>query len=152
MIWIVPLVIVAVAGLAWLLLAGLPFGEGDRPPAARPEPETIAEGTVSRETATLVDVPEAEPSPSSPPSPPPRRSEIGEPEAIATLRGFLTAREFYKVPADCVTIASRGYRNAGYTLDVVDSCASSRLLGRWRVDSKTREIFRQREDGRYLRP
>ena len=29
---------------------------------------------------------------------------------------------------------------------------STRMLGRWRVDAKTREVFRQADDGRYLRP
>ncbi len=155
--WIVPLVILGVGVIVWLLLAGLPFGEGDRPPAAREETETIAEAPVSRETTTLVDVPDAEPAEPPPvkraaPQPVPRQNEISESEAVSTLRGFLTAREFYKVPADCVAIASRGYNNAGYTVDVLDTCAGSSLLGRWRVDSKTRELFRQREDGRYLRP
>jgi hypothetical protein len=81
-----------------------------------------------------------------------RDAEISESEAVGTLRSFVTSRNPYGIASNCVGIASRGYRNVGYTLEVVDTCNDSRLLGRWRVDSKTREVFRQREDGRYLRP
>lgn len=82
---------------------------------------------------------------------PPRSGEISESEAVATLRGFLVTRNYYDTGAGCLRVSSTGYRNVGYTLEVHDSCAS-RQLGRWRVDSKTREVFRQREDGRFLRP
>lgn len=93
----------------------------------------------------------------APPAEPPRKEiparsgEISESEAVATLRGFLVTRNYYDTGAGCLRVSSAGYRNVGYTLDVHDSCAS-RQLGRWRVDSKTREVFRQREDGRFLRP
>jgi hypothetical protein len=86
------------------------------------------------------------------PEPVTRNAEISESEAIGTLRSFVTSRDPYSVAPNCIGVASRGYKNVGYTLDVVDTCRDSRPLGRWRVDSKTREIFRQREDGRFLRP
>jgi hypothetical protein len=70
---------------------------------------------------------------------------------VATLRGFLVTRNYYDTGAGCLRVSSAGYSNVGYTLDVHDSCAS-RHLGRWRVDARTREVFRQREDGRFLRP
>lgn len=79
-------------------------------------------------------------------------AEISEGQAIGTLRDFLSRRDLYGVPANCIGVASRGYRNVGYTLEVVDTCDASRMLGRWRIDSKTREIFRQQRDGRFLRP
>ena len=172
--WLVPLVILAVAGIAFLLLMRLPFGsDGDERPRAA-KTETIAEGgpAASRErtaTETVVDVPD-EPAPVRKPATKPAvpkpavtkpavtkpavtkpAGEISESAAVSTLRGYITSKHYYDTSADCLALSSREYRNAGYTIDVHDSC-NSRLLGRWRVDSKTREIFRQREDGRYLRP
>lgn len=160
--WLVPLVVVAVAAVVLLVLAGMPFGDdgADRRPVSRTE--TVADGTPvpSRgrtDTGEIVDVrddqPEA-PSSSRPTTPPPARprtAEISESDAVSTLRGFLTSRNYYPVGSECISIGSEGYRNAGYTLEVSDSC-NRRQLGRWRVDSKTREVFRQRDDGRFLRP
>lgn len=85
----------------------------------------------------------------------PPDSEVTESEAVGTLRGAITSGRYYPVDGECLSIRSRGYKNVGYTMDVWNSCAEgggSRLLGRWRVDAKTREVFRQRDDGRYLRP
>jgi len=76
--------------------------------------------------------------------PPPTGAAISEGEAAATLRSYVRSRRYYPVAADCVRVESRGYRNAGYNMEVWHSCAgggSSRLLGRWRVDAKTREVF-----------
>ena len=227
--WIVPLVIVGLVILAWLLLAGLPFGRDDDKRADAPAVETIAEGTApptgSQATATIVDVsedadappmntattpiaitddpmptptptntvepapvpitrpapaqqppvrrpppvqqpPVTRPQPTPTPAPTPARttpqptpaptSEISEGEATNVLRGFITSRNYYDgVSAECVQVRGSGYRNVGYGFTVWDGCVSgggSRMLGRWRVDSKTREVFRQRDDGRYLRP
>ena len=53
--------------------------------------------------------------------------------------------------ADVVVVS--GHR--GFDYEVWHSCergGGSRLLGRWRVDALTREVFRQYDDGRYLRP
>lgn len=160
--WIVPLVVVGVAGIVLLLLMGLPFGREDDAPI-RPRMETIAEGSApvsadpAEPTATVVEVSDPPPPttrPAARPTPAPARppsTEITGPQAESTLRGYLTSRKYYDTGPDCVSLSTREYRNAGYTIDVHDSC-NSRLLGRWRVDSKTREVFRQREDGRYLRP
>jgi hypothetical protein len=93
----------------------------------------------------------APPAPRQEPPSSPASNEISESEAISTLRGFLVTRNYYNTAAGCVRVSSRGYRNVGYTLDVHDSC-ESRHLGRWRVDTKTREVFRQQADGRFLRP
>jgi cytoskeletal protein RodZ len=81
--------------------------------------------------------------------------EITGEEAVATLRNYVRGRRYYPVASECIRVENRGYRNVGYTLEVWHSCAgggASRLLGRWRVDSKTREVFRQQDDGRYQRP
>lgn len=219
--WIVPLVLLGLGGLAWLLLAGLPFGgrEDDRP--APPAVETIAEGTAPppatpRETGTVIDVPgeeddeyavttmtaerppnttppdttppdttpptatqpprtatqpppataqprptttrPPEPAPVEKPAPPAERvvrsGQITDSEGAGLLRSYITSRDYYDVSGDCLRIESRGFRNRGYGYEVWHSCGggASRLLGRWRVDSLTREIFRQQDDGRYLRP
>jgi hypothetical protein len=91
--------------------------------------------------------------PPPPASEPPQSgaSEISEPEAVAVLRGYVTSRDYYGIGAACTNITTHGYVNVGYTMEVFDSC-SHRMLGRWRVDAKTREVFRQQDDGRYLRP
>ena len=200
--WIIPLVLLVFGGLAWLVLAGLPFGRDDREPEA-PRVETIAEGTVAPsspgETGTIIDVPgeresgpvnvparippnvaEPEPEPDRKPVNVPDREPVPEPkpvpdrepakkpapapeqprlltdaQAAATLRDYVTSRDYYDVEDDCLRIESRGFRNRGFAYEVWHSCergGRSRLLGRWRVDALTREVFRQRGDGRYLRP
>lgn len=217
--WIVPAVIVGLVLVAWLLLAGLPFG-GEKRVVATATTETIAEGPVGTrpaETGTVVEVggddefatetapppplatatqtvppvtqtqpviveeplerqqpqtpqpgpiratprPIPPPQPvedrSEPPAPRPEPSgEISESEASSILRGHLAGSNPYDgVSGSCLQVRSLGYRNVGYTFSVWDACVEgggSRMLGRWRVDSKTREVFRQRDDGRYLRP
>jgi hypothetical protein len=221
--WIVPLVIVGLIVVAWLLLAGLPFGGEDKRVVATSTTETIAEGTATVrpiETGTVVEVgqddefatetapppplatatqpvptptqttppatqtqpviveerleprqPAAIPAPPRPiprpqpvennpaPRPEPRpaaSAEISESEATSVLRGHLAGSNPYEgVSSSCMQLRSLGYRNVGYTFAAWDTCVEgggSRMLGRWRVDSKTREVFRQRDDGRYLRP
>ncbi|HUR79924.1 MAG TPA: hypothetical protein VM733_04110 [Thermoanaerobaculia bacterium] len=221
--------------LAWLLLAGLPFGRKEPARAPAPQTETIAEAPPPASSSTLVEVPPGSaddsfeiattttssplpaatateappaatatvapptattaplPTRSTPPptrsAPPPTRSappaaavrpppvvvsqprplpppvrvvpppsraaEISGDEAAAILRNYVRSTRYYDVAGECIRVENRGYRNVGFNLEVWHSCAgggASRLLGRWRVDSKTREVFRQREDGRYLRP
>jgi hypothetical protein len=172
--WLVPIVLLVLGGVTWLVLAGLPFGGRDREPEA-PRVETIAEGTVApsapRETGTVIDVegekpeetpapkpaPAAAPKPASTPAPRPieQPAMLNDEQASATLRDYVTSRRYYDVSNDCVRVESRGFRNRGFDYEVWHSCESngaSRLLGRWRVDAKTREVFRQYDDGRYLRP
>ena len=222
--WIVPLVVIGIVVIAWLLLAGLPFGREEKKIAAStPAVETIGEGqagTPGSSTGTVVDVtpdqtltaaappnvstaapaatrtepepqiieehdntpaprpsttprpapvqprpapvqprpaPRDTPPPAETPKPKPQPAgEISEGEAASTLRGFITSRNYYSdVAGGCVQVRSEGYRNVGYAFSVWDSCVSgggTRMLGRWRVDAKTREVFRQQGSGRYLRP
>ena len=113
-----------------------------RPAAARPAPAPVRR---------------VQPAPVPRPVPAPRTAaaneedEISEPSAIGTLHSYISSRDFYGVSSECLSVASAGYRNIGYDLQVADKC-TGRSLGRWRVDAKTREIYRQRPDGRYLRP
>lgn len=221
--WIAPAAVVGLVLLAWLLLAGLPFGREEPRPAARPETETIAEAPPP--SGTLVEVPpgvtddsfeiattttqeppmstappnvtattppptataappvvrtqpqrqpppvvrtqpqrqppvvvrtQPQPPPAALPRPQPPRAELTAAEATATLRNYVRSTRYYGVAAECIRVENNGYRNVGYDLEVWHSCPGSsggaRRLGRWRVDSKTREVFRQRDDGRYLRP
>ena len=161
--WIVPIVLLLLGGLAWLILAGLPFGRTDRDrPRDTPRVETIAEGTVAppappAESATIIDVPGEAPSQQPPPrvEPDPQPELLNDEQASATLRDYVTSRDYYRVGSECIRVESRGFRNRGFDYEIWHSCESSgasRLLGRWRVDAKTREVFRRYEDGRYLRP
>ena len=89
------------------------------------------------------------------PSPEPVRDEISEPEATSALRRHLAAANPYDVSSTCLQLRSAGYRNVGYTFSVWDACVEgggTRMLGRWRVDARTGEVFRQGDDGRYVRP
>ena len=205
--WILPAAIVGLVVVLWLLLSGLPFGRDEKTPKPA-RVETIAEGTSTRETGTLVDVPAERDDASEPvaPSPAPRASvnvdartpatrppvrevpspapgasvdvdsrtpatrpparevplpaprassEITAAEAEAALRNYVISTNFYRLGSDCIRLQNRGYSNVGYAFEVWSSCGeggASRQLGRWRVDAKTREVFRQRDDGRYLRP
>jgi hypothetical protein len=199
--WIVPAVIVGLVVIAWLLLAGLPFGR-EKTIVANETSETIAEGTVDRqhaETGTVVDLggtveptfptqtattqtappitqtqpttqlppviveePVVVPPPPRPvpvqttrepePAPEPVSQEISEAEATSALRRHLASSNPYDLSPNCLQIRSVGYRNVGYTFSVWDACVEgggTRMLGRWRVDAKTREVFRQGDDGRY---
>lgn len=118
-----------------------PAAPVQRPPAQRPAP-AVQQPRPTPAPARVV--PRAAPS-----------EEISGEEAVATLRNYVRSRRYYPVASECIRVENRGYRNVGYTLEVWHSCAgggASKLLGRWRVDSKTREVFRQHDDGRYLKP
>ena len=154
----VPLAMLAMGLLIWALLAGLPFGRGDR--QARKEAakryETVSEaappkGSNSRE---LVVAGERAPTVErrEPVAAPKRETPaVSETDAAATLRAYITSRADYGVSSDCLEVTPVEYKNVGYTLTAADRCDNT-SLGRWRIDARTREIFRQHEDGRYLRP
>lgn len=113
-------------------------------PSTRPTGQPVP-APVSREESSV---------PTNVPATPrvePGEDEISDEEAVATLQGFLDARNFYEIDDSCLSVRSLGYQNAGYTLEATDRC-EGRSLGRWRVDSKTRELYRQRADGKYRRP
>lgn len=206
--WIAPALVVGAVVIAWLVLAGMPFGGREEP---APAVDTIAEGSAPAESATLIEVPSeggttttappygtqigdntatltlpgstatqapldppmtsgssepdassgAAPVPTPAPAPSPKPStparapqrELSGGQAEAKMRGY--AASYYNTSPECVRVTNRGYRNAGYTLEVWGTCgggSGSRLLGRWRIDAKNGEVFRQREDGRYLKP
>jgi hypothetical protein len=118
-----------------------------------PEPRTTPPPVIVEERPRPAPAP---PPATSRPTPPAASQEITEAEATSTLRSYLASSNPYQgISGGCLQLRSAGYRNVGYTYAVWDSCVEgggSRMLGRWRVDAKTREVFRQRDDGRYLRP
>ena len=151
LIW-VPIALIAIALLGWAVLAGLPFRQPQRPkplenlevvreapPPAQP-PVTNANPPVAR----AVEIQEVEE----------ERAEgeaIGEEESMSILRSYIGSRGEYGATSDCVSITSEGYRNRGYTLNALNRC-DNRSLGRWRVDTLTGKVYRQRRDGRFLDP
>ena len=135
---------------------------GSRPsvvtqPPVRSQPRVVAQPPPARTVpSTTTQQPAGRPAPIPEPrreTPPPAQEtrEISVSEAMGSVRSYVTSRDFYGVGADCIGVGSLGYQNVGYTIEVRDTCGQ-KTLGRWRVDARTREIFRQREDGRYLRP
>ncbi|MEO6260123.1 MAG: hypothetical protein ABIP63_07210 [Thermoanaerobaculia bacterium] len=114
-------------------------------PAAQPSPRPVPPAVPIQRT-----VPAPAPAPARPPS---RSAELSEGEAVSRVKSFVISSKSYDIPADCVEVRSLGYKNVGYTLNVVDLCGPDpRSLGHWRVDAVTREVFRQSGDGRFLRP
>ena len=126
------------------------------PPVVRTQPPVVRTQPQPRPQPPVVVRTQPQPPPAAVPRPQPQRAEITADEATATLRNYVRSSRYYGVAADCIRVENSGYRNVGYDLEVWHSCPGSgggaRRLGRWRVDSKTREVFRQRDDGRYLRP
>jgi zinc-ribbon domain len=130
-------------------------------PAAQPQPRPQPRPPVRTQPQPRTQPPpRAEPRTEPRDVPPPVRvaprpsPELTSSQATAVLRSYITQTNYYRKGSDCLRVENRGYRNIGYDLEVWDTCAGSgsRRLDRWRVDSKTREVFRQRDDGRYLRP
>ena len=113
-------------------------------PASRPPTQPLPAPVIRQAGPVPPNVP-------STPREEPGEEEISDEEAVATLQGFLDARNFYEIDDSCLSVHSLGYKNEGYTLEARDRC-EERSLGRWRVDSKTRELYRQRADGKYRRP
>ncbi len=173
-------VIVAVVGIAIALLIAAPFGADEKLERRTVETDTIGEGPspqgrpslgvdeappattatsppVTATTATTVTVPTAE-SPSPAPGPTPSRPSaddgavsVREDDAIAIVRG--AALNYYNgVAGDCQDVRSEGFINVGYTMAVVDRCSGGSELGRWRVDARNGDVFRQQGDGRYVKP
>jgi hypothetical protein len=158
LIW-VPIAVVALALLAWAVLSGMPFGREPQQPKQR-EMDVIEEKSESAaSTSTVARI--GDPDPAPPQRQPaltvttrPKREpgEVGEGEALASLRRYLLSRPDYNLSDSCLSISPLGYRNAGYTFHVSDRCGGA-SFGRWRVDAEDPSgVFRQHPDGRYLKP
>jgi hypothetical protein len=80
---------------------------------------------------------------------------LTEAQASSALLNRLVETNYYAAPASCLQIKSQGLKNAGYTLEILGKGCPGRadgLLGRWRVDAKSGELFVQHEDGKYRAP
>lgn len=96
------------------------------------------------------------PAPSTPDPAQDAPAEISGGAATDRLWRYITNANYYNRASDCYSLRQLGYRNVGYGFEVWsrpcdDDDGSPELLGRWRVDAKTGEVFVQR-NGRYLRP
>ena len=125
--------------------------------AEPPQDDRQARATVPPRSEPAVPRNEPAPPREDPPARvvPKPRPEMTASEASSTLRGYVVSRRFYPAASECIRVENRGYQNVGYNMEVWHSCAgggASRLLGRWRVDSKTGEVFVRNDSGRYVRP
>jgi hypothetical protein len=81
---------------------------------------------------------------------------MDETEAAHRLAAALRAWDYYQVSPECLRARAAGYRESGYTFDVVSKgCGFFRAgetLGRWRVDGRTGEALVQNARGRFVRP
>ena len=122
-------------------------------PAPQPQPGSMSSPGRTVPAPIERTVPAA-PSPvaPAPASQPSRAPQISEDDAVSRVKSFVISNKSYDIPADCVDVRSVGYKNVGYTLNVVDLCGPDpRTIGRWRVDAVTREVFRE-SGGRFVRP
>lgn len=77
------------------------------------------------------------------------KSGMNEEQAISFLHSFISTRG--NVSSDCLVLLSEGLRNAGYTVSARDRC-KKKAAGRWRLDMKTQEVFRQNASGQFVKP
>jgi hypothetical protein len=83
---------------------------------------------------------------------PPPEGRVSEAQAVSTLLAWVRTNDHYQAADDCIRPRSLGFRNRGYTIELISACDSDRLLGRWRVDTLTGRVYEQKADGRYLSP
>lgn len=94
--------------------------------------------------------PPIQPQPQVQPQPQPSLSEA---DAADRMRDYLADNSPYAVDSDCLTVRSLGQSNRGYTMEVRDTCHEPpALLGYWRVDAVTGDIYRQGENGKFVKP
>lgn len=83
-------------------------------------------------------------------------NQITEEQAIHQLTTWIKSNRYYDFPLDCLRTKSLGHKNAGYTFELVaEGCLGNSpegVVGRWRVDAKTAEIYVQNGAGKYVSP
>ena len=86
-------------------------------------------------------------------------NRISEEQAVHQVTTWIKSNRYYDVPPDCLRAKSLGYKHAGYTIELVaEGCPGNPetrlegVVGRWRVDAKTAEIYVQNGEGRYVPP
>src|SRR6266478_7512521 len=82
--------------------------------------------------------------------------QISEEQAIHELMTWIKSHPSYYSQVDCLKPKSLEYKNAGYTIEITaEGCPGNRpkgVVGRWRVDAKTSEIYVQNKAGKYVSP
>ena len=82
--------------------------------------------------------------------------EISEEQAIHLLTTWIKFHRYYDFPQVCLRAKSLGYKNAGYTIELAaEGCPGNTpegVVGRWRIDAKTGEIYVQNRAGKYVSP
>lgn len=180
MMWLWVLItigVVVVFGL--VVLSFFPIGENEV--TRQDDPPRVVEESEGPETTTFVEVPGSAPAVTEPEieemeperaaaapdnrlserdaiaglstaSPP--EGDLSEAGAVATLLGWVTTNDHYDVRDSCIGVRSQGYSNRGYTIELLALNCDGRdgLLGRWRVDTLTHDVYEQKPDGRYLSP
>jgi hypothetical protein len=80
--------------------------------------------------------------------------QFNEDQAIHQLTTWIKSHRYYEFPPDCLRAKSVGYKNAGYTIELAaEGCPGNTpagIVGRWRVDAKTGEIYVQNRAGKYV--
>jgi hypothetical protein len=176
-VWLWVLIGIGLLGLiAYLALSQFPREDEDGLERQDSVVETspVIEETAVQETGTIIEIREesgvgeqdpVEVEPTRPlaeetvagragefsPSPPPE-GRLSEAQAVSTLVDWVRTNDHYQAADDCIRPRSLGFRNRGYTIELLSACDSDRLLGRWRVDTLTGRVYEQKADGRYLSP
>jgi eukaryotic-like serine/threonine-protein kinase len=102
--------------------------------------------------------PEARPAASPPPpATTDGRQRMTASEATHTLLTRVRRLDYYDARPDCLRAGAVQYRNEGYSVEIrTRSCPDgpppNTLLGSWRVDAYSGEIFVRNERGRYVDP
>ena len=168
-IWIsVIIALFALPLLVWLALTRFPLEKKEKTVKRPAQPRVVIE-----ESTTTMEPPPPQPQISIRESeqPPPvltmtatqtapetgPHGEISEARATERVSEYVRARNYYNLPAECFALRNLGYRNVGYTVEIYSADCEQRrgspeLLGRWRVDALTEEIFVENSSGRFVRP
>jgi len=132
--------------------AGMPANvEGGLIPATSERPAPTVDASTPAST-----VREEKPASSTPPRPE-AALKVSEGEATEILRNWIVSRKFYPADSACIQVRSLGFKNAGYTAEAVSggcnpATPSGSVVGKWRIDAATGEVFVQNARGRYVSP
>lgn len=80
---------------------------------------------------------------------------LTEKEVIQSLMTEIKANQYHDLPIECLLPKSSGYKNAGYTIELFNTCGEQShpsLVSRWRIDANSGKLFRQNEKGKYAPP
>lgn len=80
---------------------------------------------------------------------------LTEKEAIQSLMAEIKENQYHDLPIECLLPKSFGYKNAGYTIELFNTCGKQShpfLVSRWRIDANSGKLFRQNEKGKYTPP